>query len=254
MGKTILGRDEDGVLREWPFTVLDDGTAVPAGEHPDAAAHQALGLAVEHDHPYADADHAHGLPDHEHDYAEPHEHDFAAPHDHPYASDEHTHPPAQHPDLAAHTDLGLAAAHAHPYAASGHNHDGTYAVPHSHDFSATNHGHDGLYASAGHAHAAETPVYAALATTALALGTNTVASVSPTANTTYTTTVPAAGSWRAVIVRQTTATSRTITFGSGFKPVGTLATGTTSARVFVLTFVSDGTNLYEASRTAAIVA
>jgi hypothetical protein len=98
-------------------------------------------------------------------------------------------------------------------------------------------------------------VYADLGTgTALALGTNDVVSVSPTANTTYTTTVPSAGRFRKVIVRQTTATSRTLTFGSGFKPVGTLATGTTTARIFVVSFVSDGTNLIESGRTAAIPA
>ena len=79
-------------------------------------------------------------------------------------------------------------------------------------------------------------------------------SVSPTSNTTYTSTVPAAGRFRKVIVRQTTATSRTLTFGSGFKPVGTLATGTTTGRIFVVSFVSDGTNLIESGRTAAIPA
>lgn len=35
---------------------------------------------------------------------------------------------------------------------------------------------------------------------------------------------------------------------------GTLATGTVSARVFVIGWVSDGTNLYETGRTAAMVA
>lgn len=97
-------------------------------------------------------------------------------------------------------------------------------------------------------------IYTPVGGTALDLATNTTVSVSPTANTTYTTTVPPAGSVRHVIVRQTTATSRTLTFGTGFKPTGTLATGTTTARVFVLSFISDGTNLYEASRTAAMVA
>jgi hypothetical protein len=36
--------------------------------------------------------------------------------------------------------------------------------------------------------------------------------------------------------------------------VGTLATGTTSARIFAISFVSDGTNLHEIARTAAMVA
>jgi hypothetical protein len=38
------------------------------------------------------------------------------------------------------------------------------------------------------------------------------------------------------------------------EPTATLATGTTGARVFVLSFISDGTNLYEAGRTVAMVA
>jgi len=41
---------------------------------------------------------------------------------------------------------------------------------------------------------------------------------------------------------------------SGFKSVGTLATGTVTARVFVVHFTSDGTNLYESGRTAAMAA
>ena len=90
--------------------------------------------------------------------------------------------------------------------------------------------------------------------TAMALGTNTAVKVTPTANATYTTTVPVAGERRYIIILTSGTTSRTITFGSGFKPVGTLATGTVSARVFVFGFLSDGTNLYEISRTAAIVA
>lgn len=108
----------------------------------------------------------------------------------------------------------------------------------------------------GPAGSAAVPVYTVLANgaTAMALDVNDVVKVTPTANATYTTPVPAAGRERRIIVLTSGTTSRTITFGAGFKPVSTLATGTTSGRVFVLTFVSDGTNLYEASRTAAMVA
>jgi hypothetical protein len=88
----------------------------------------------------------------------------------------------------------------------------------------------------------------------MALGTNNAVKVTPNANATYTTTVPVAGHLRQILILTSGTTSRTITFGTGFKPVGTLATGTTSARVFVLTWLSDGTNLYEVSRTAAMVA
>jgi len=101
-----------------------------------------------------------------------------------------------------------------------------------------------------------TPVYTLLAngTTAMAFGTNTAVKVTPTATATFTTTVPAAGSVRHLVILTSGVTSRTITFGTGFKPVGTLATGTVTARVFVVTFISDGVNLYEAGRTVAMVA
>ena len=46
----------------------------------------------------------------------------------------------------------------------------------------------------------------------------------------------------------------TITFGCGLKSTGTLATGTTTARIFAISFISDGTNLYETGRTIAMVA
>lgn len=83
---------------------------------------------------------------------------------------------------------------------------------------------------------------------------NDVVKVTPTASATYTTAVPAAGRRKVLLILTTGSTSRTITFGSGFKPVGTLATGTTSGRVFSIEFTSDGTNLYETGRTAAMVA
>lgn len=51
-----------------------------------------------------------------------------------------------HPDLAAHTGLGLAAEHAHPFAADDHEHDASYsAIGHGHV-----HDHDGDYAALGH--------------------------------------------------------------------------------------------------------
>lgn len=47
-------------------------------------------------------------------------------------------------------------------------------------------------------------------------------------------------------------TSYTLTFGTNFKTTATLATGTTTAKVFVLTFIYDGVNFNEVSRTAAM--
>lgn len=99
-------------------------------------------------------------------------------------------------------------------------------------------------------------VFAALAngTTALNFGINTTVKVIPTASATYTTTVPIAGTRVSLIILTTGVVSWTITFGTGFKATGTLSTGTVAARVFVISFVSDGLNLYETGRTIAMPA
>jgi hypothetical protein len=43
-----------------------------------------------------------------------------------------------------------------------------------------------------------------------------------------------------------------MTFGTGFKSKGTLATGTVTAKTFAIEFISDGTNLIETGRTVAM--
>ncbi len=91
-------------------------------------------------------------------------------------------------------------------------------------------------------------------TTAMAFGVNRTVKVTPTATATFTTTVPTAGTTVVLMILTSGATSYTITFGSGFKPTGTLATGTTTNRVFCIHWISDGTNLYESGRTAAMAA
>ena len=55
-----------------------------------------------------------------------------------------------------------------------------------------------------------------------------------------------------IIITTSGTTTYTLTFGTNFKSTGTLATGTVSAKVFVISFVSDGTNLNETCRTAAM--
>jgi hypothetical protein len=173
----------------------------------------------------------------------------AAPHDHDgtYATSGHTHSTAHDHDAAY-----AATAHVHD---TTHQHDAAYStVAHTHaSYAATVHAHDAAYAALAHVHA---PVHTPLGndTLALALATNTSVRLTVTANRTLTTTVPAAGSTRVVLILTSGASSFTVTFGSGFKPVGTLATGATTARVFALSFISDGTNLYETGRTAAMVA
>lgn len=92
----------------------------------------------------------------------------------------------------------------------------------------------------------------AAGTTAMAFGTYSVVKVTPNATATFTTTIPAAGSRMTLIVLTSGTTSYTITFGTGFKTTGTLATGTVSARYFMVSFVSDGTSVLETGRTTAI--
>jgi hypothetical protein len=55
-----------------------------------------------------------------------------------------------------------------------------------------------------------------------------------------------------VVVTTPDTTSRTLTFGTSFKTAGTLATGTVASKVFTISFVGDGTNLNETSRTVAM--
>lgn len=89
-------------------------------------------------------------------------------------------------------------------------------------------------------------------TAAQNLAVNKLTTVTISADTTLTTTVPKVGSTAYVIVITSGTTSRTVTFGTGFKSTGTLSTGTSADRRFVFQFISDGTNLVEVSRTAAI--
>lgn len=89
--------------------------------------------------------------------------------------------------------------------------------------------------------------------TALDLNRWNTAKIIPTANHTLTVpTTPPAGTACFVIILTSGTTSRTLTFGTGFKTTGTLITGTTTSRVFVVSFISNGTSLYEVSRTIAM--
>jgi hypothetical protein len=91
-------------------------------------------------------------------------------------------------------------------------------------------------------------------TLAQALATNINTKLTVTANRTLTSTVPPAGTRCSVLILTSGTSSYTVTFGTGFKPTATLATGTSSGKIFVINFISDGTNLYEAGRTAAMTA
>jgi hypothetical protein len=92
----------------------------------------------------------------------------------------------------------------------------------------------------------------AAGTLALAFASKGVVQVTPNATATFTTTIPPAGTRCTLIVLTSGTTSYTMTFGTGFKTTGTLATGTVTAQRFVFQFISDGTSVIEASRTVAI--
>jgi hypothetical protein len=89
-------------------------------------------------------------------------------------------------------------------------------------------------------------------TLALAFATNGIVQVTPNATGTFTTTVPPAGTRTTLIVLTAGTTTYTMTFGTGFKTTGTLATGAVAARYYIFQFVSDGTSLLEMSRTTAL--
>lgn len=55
-----------------------------------------------------------------------------------------------------------------------------------------------------------------------------------------------------LVVTTSGTSSYTLTLGTGFKVTGTLATGTSDAKVFVLSFVCDGISVKETSRTTAM--
>ncbi len=55
-----------------------------------------------------------------------------------------------------------------------------------------------------------------------------------------------------LVITTSGTTSRTLTFSANFKTTGTLATGTTSAKKFVINFIFDGTAFNEVSRTTAM--
>lgn len=79
-----------------------------------------------------------------------------------------------------------------------------------------------------------------------------VFTLTPTASETLTATSAPVGARMYLVVTTAGTSSYTITFGTNFKTTGTLATGTSDAKVFVINFVGDGTNMNEVSRTTAM--
>lgn len=79
-----------------------------------------------------------------------------------------------------------------------------------------------------------------------------VQTITPTGNCTFNASGGAAGQRCTFIVTTSGTTSYTLTFGTNFKSPGTLATGASSGKVFTISFVYNGTNWCEISRTTAM--
>lgn len=96
------------------------------------------------------------------------------------------------------------------------------------------------------------PVVASAATVAFA-PTSFVSQHTPTQNETINFAAPGAYGVEIFLeVITSGASSFTLTFGTNTKNQGTLATGTTTAKTFIVAFVSDGTNWVETGRTSAM--
>lgn len=77
-------------------------------------------------------------------------------------------------------------------------------------------------------------------------------SITPTGSCTFNATGGTAGQRLSFVITTTGTTSRTLTWSTNFKPAGTLATGTTSGKMFVVNFIYNGSLWVETGRTSAM--
>ncbi len=89
-----------------------------------------------------------------------------------------------------------------------------------------------------------------IGTSALGPSVHEIYKITPTGDTTFTAT--AAIGPLSMIFTTTGSTAYTLTFGTGFTSTGTLSTGVTGAKTFVVQFIGDGSKYYEVSRTGAM--
>jgi hypothetical protein len=97
-----------------------------------------------------------------------------------------------------------------------------------------------------------TAAAATTGTIAVTMSGMSVYTITPTGACTFNATGGVAGQYCSFVITTTGATSRTLTWGTNYKTTGTLATGIVSGKVFTITFIYDGTNWNETSRTTAM--
>jgi hypothetical protein len=104
----------------------------------------------------------------------------------------------------------------------------------------------------------KTGVLMSSSVTPVAAGTMTVTmnksvyTITPTNACTFNASGGIAGQYCTFVITTSGASSFTLTWSTNFKVTGTLATGTSSGKVFTIEFVYDGTNWNETSRTVAM--
>jgi hypothetical protein len=79
-----------------------------------------------------------------------------------------------------------------------------------------------------------------------------IKTITPSGDCTFNATGGVQGQRVSFVITTTGSTSRTLTFGTNFKTTGTLATGATTAKKFVINFIYDGTVWCETARTVAM--
>lgn len=90
-------------------------------------------------------------------------------------------------------------------------------------------------------------------TMTLLMGTVSVFTITPTGACTFNASGGFAGQRVSLIITTSGTIARILTFGTNFKPAGTLSTGTVTAKVFQVSFTcKDGTLWVEEGRTAAM--
>src|SRR5208337_275787 len=87
-------------------------------------------------------------------------------------------------------------------------------------------------------------------TVAMSFSSGTVLTLTPAQTETINASNCTAGQQTALVITTSGTTSYTLTFSTNFKTTGTLATGTTTGKVFVVNFICNGSTATEMSRTA----
>jgi hypothetical protein len=97
-----------------------------------------------------------------------------------------------------------------------------------------------------------TPLPATTGTITATMSASSIKTITPSGVCTFIAAGGTKGQTNTFVITTSGITSYTLTWGTGFKTTGTLATGAVSGKVFTVSFIFDGTNWVETARTAAM--